>query len=83
MRSTVKQQNAILDQIKHDTGLKSRQLAYEFLYTKAAHRFAKLGYHLSHYKDGCITLTSDHMKYHHIDTSDIYTPHHVVDSLNA
>jgi len=74
MRSTIKQQNKLLDQIKLDTGLKSRKSALEFLYSNIAPSFKKKGYSLSHYKDGCFQITKDNFRYFTIRHDDLYTP---------
>ena len=73
-RSTIKQQNSILDGIKHAAGLKSRKDAYDILYSQAGKRFKDLGFSISHYKDGCIQITSDHFNYHTITVEDIFMP---------
>ena len=78
MRSTIKQQNSILDEIKTEAGLKSRKEAYNFLYGRAAKSFKRMDYSLSHYMDGQLTITKDHLSYRYISVSDMFTPHMTV-----
>jgi len=80
-RSTIKQQNAILDEIMIAAGLKSRRAAYDILYSQSGKKFNALGFSISHYKDGCIQITSDHFIYHTITVEDIFMPTTTVATL--
>ena len=74
MRTTKSKQNKMLDYVKTNSGLATREKAGEYLYNVIAKRFKELGYSLSHYKDNCFTITNDHCLYYAIKPSDLYTP---------
>lgn len=57
-RTTIKEENALLDQLKGEYGYKSRKQARIELYKTIAPRFKRHGYDLSHYKDGIFTLSN-------------------------
>jgi len=82
-RSTIKQQNSILDEIKNSAGLKSRKAAYDMLYSQAGEKFKQLGFSISHYKDGCLQITSNHIDYYTISIDDIFTPRTTVRKIQS
>lgn len=74
MRSTNRQKNKILDDIKEAADLSSRKEAYYFLYSVAGRRFKRFGWSVSHYLNGAITITNDHLYYRAISADDLFTP---------
>lgn len=82
-RSTIKQQNMLLDEIKDQAGLSSRNKAGEFLYSTIAPSFRSRGYNLSHYKDGCFQLTKDNMRYFSVSCDQLFTPFMTTQELDG
>ena len=86
MRSTIKQQNKLLDDIKWAVDLRSRKEAGIFLYSNIAPAFKKYGFTLSHYLNGEFSITVNHSDYHYIGVDDLFTPYTTIakyKSLNS
>lgn len=73
-RSTEKQINKMLDELKIELGLKSRAKSSVYFYSVIAYAFKKGGVSLSYYLNGCYTLTNDHMTYKEITFDELFTP---------
>ncbi len=87
-RSTQKQMNKTMDEIKEAMGLKSRQAACNYIYGNSgpAQAFKKLGFSLSHYANGIWTIsnyTRYGFKWFTINLNDLWMPKTTVDSIEA
>lgn len=82
MRSTIKQKNGMLDEIKDAVDLTSRKDALKFLYSNIAPAFSRYGFNLSHYLNGSFTITKDHTKYYYLKIDDLFYPFTTITKLN-
>ena len=73
-RSTQKEINSLLDEIKTELDLKSRSKASEWFYSVVAKAFKREGFTLSYYLNGEYTITNDNTSYKPISFDQLFTP---------
>jgi hypothetical protein len=86
-RTTIKQANKLIDTIKIEMGLKSRQATLAYIYGNngPAKAFKNRGFDLSHYKDGVWSLSNYKrfgFKWFVIAPCDLFMPKLTTDTIN-
>ena len=82
MRSNQKYINKLLDSIKYDIDLKSRNDASRYFYAVLADNFKRKGYSLSYYKDNNIQITNDHINYINVPYEYLWLQNTFLSELN-